>query len=602
MMTTLRSQMKTILWILVIAFLATIVFSWGMGGFKERVQPGVIGKIGKHDLLAETFENYVQRKVQTAQRTDSTTVDDEKQKQIREDAWDEQIEKLLKDKEAEAEGLTVTDKEVAFIIENYPPNEIRQVKNFQRDGQFAPDLYMAFLRTPQAAEYLSSMEGSVRDYLLEQKMQFYVQQATDISELAVKDEWNRSSAKAKFAFVAFPIDKMDVDSNSITDDMMRKYYNLFPDRYKQYGQRKFVYVKFKLDPSADDSADVLKNAEELIDELKKGGDFAELAKEHSEDPGSGAKGGDLGWITHGQMAKQFEDAAFSAPVGEIVGPVVSRFGLHIIRVDEKKTEDGKEQALTKHILLKYKASQDTREAVRSYADALAQDAKQVGFDKAADQSNLKVDTTKQFSEAGYIAGLGRMRMAAQFSFHNPVGTVSDVFAAPDGYVVFKIIEATDESNKSFDEAKDQVKKAVLRLLKQQKAWEAAASFRGKVTGAADFVGAAAGMGVPVFQSADSAKVDDKLPEGLRADKDFAQAVFRLAPGETSDVIEGRQGCYVATMIYKATPPDGQFEANHFAIYADLLNKDQDATAKNWVRELRIANKIDDLRYKYYRDF
>jgi peptidyl-prolyl cis-trans isomerase D len=602
MMTSLRSQMKTILWILVFAFLATIVFSWGMGGFKERNEPGVIGTVAGDKISAEAFERFIQNKVDAAQRKDSTTYDETKVRQLRDDSWDEEVERMLKEKDAEKHDIKVSDNEIAYIVQNYPPNEVRQVQSFQREGKFAPDLYLAFLKTAQAQQFLMGLEQSVRNYLLEQKVQFHVEQATDVSDQLVKDEWIRAGAKAKFRFVMIPFDKVDVDSNSITQAMLERYYNLFPERYKQYPQRQFAYVKFKLEPSPEDSADVRRAASDVLDELKKGADFAALAKERSDDPGSGAKGGDLDWFGHGAMAKPFEDAAFAATPNEIIGPVESRFGLHVIQVLEKKTEDGEDKVHARHILLKYKASPDTRDGVHAVAYAFAQDAQLHGFDAVAAGGNYNIDTTKDFSEAGYIAGLGRMRMAAEFCFHSKVGTLSDVYTVPDGYVVFKITKATEETTKPLADVRDQIQKSVLRILRQQRAWDMAASMRAKMNVIADLSNVAAAAGFHVYETGDSVKVDDKLPEGLRADKDFVSAAFRVNEGDISDVIEGKQGYYIAAMIFRIAPSDEDYSNNHFAIYSEMLRKEQDAISKNWVRELRIASKIEDMRYKYYRDF
>lgn len=79
-------------------------------------------------------------------------------------------------------------------------------------------------------------------------------------------------------------------------------------------------------------ADALAEAEDLLAQIEEGGDFGELAREFSDDTGSGAQGGDLGWFTRGMMVAPFEEAAFNAEVGEVVGPVESQFGYHIIQV------------------------------------------------------------------------------------------------------------------------------------------------------------------------------------------------------------------------------------------------------------------------------
>jgi peptidyl-prolyl cis-trans isomerase C len=99
------------------------------------------------------------------------------------------------------------------------------------------------------------------------------------------------------------------------------------------------HILIKLAPDADEAAkaEAHKKIEAVQEKALKGGDFAELAKVHSEGP-SNARGGDLGFFGRGQMVKPFEEAAFALEPGKISDIVETRFGYHLIKVEEKKAE------------------------------------------------------------------------------------------------------------------------------------------------------------------------------------------------------------------------------------------------------------------------
>jgi peptidyl-prolyl cis-trans isomerase C len=107
------------------------------------------------------------------------------------------------------------------------------------------------------------------------------------------------------------------------------------DLQKMYEERSVQYQKAQAHASHI-LVKELDEANALLAKINAGEDFAALAKEHSTDPGSGKEGGDLGWFEAGRMVKEFSDAAFAANAGDVVGPVETRFGFHIIKVHEKR--------------------------------------------------------------------------------------------------------------------------------------------------------------------------------------------------------------------------------------------------------------------------
>ncbi|MDP8239741.1 MAG: peptidylprolyl isomerase [Candidatus Hatepunaea meridiana] len=602
-MTQLRTQVKWVFAILAVLFLGTIVFDWGMGGFKSRDKPGVIGEIDDYDFTMENFQKIIRFEQQKSARQSDEELDDKQLKQLREDAWNNEVERVLKWKDAKRLGIEVTDRQIAHIVENHPPNEIRQVESFQSDGEFDIQLYKDYLREPSALQYLYDIEQRVRDFLYEQELNFHVTQCIDVSTGDVKDEYLSQTAVGKLRFIAILKDGFEIDSTEINEKMMRHYYQLFSSKFKKYPQRKFAYVKFTITPTDQDKQDILQDINGIMEDIESGADFATLAEKISEDKATKVNGGDLGWFDFDGMMKPFSEAAFAANIGMLVGPVETKQGYHIILIEDKRTEGGVEEIKARHILLKIKASPDTRDQV--YADAynFAQDAKERDFAEVAEEYNYSIDTTAAFSEAGYIQGLSRMRMAAQFCFNNPIGTVSDVvYPYPDGNVVFQISEVIEESIKPYDEVKGSIHKSISKILLKHKIWDKAAELSAKIEKPEDLDRVAAEYKYTVHTTEDSLKPSGKLPNGLKRDKDFLKEAFRLNEGEISEVIQTNKGCYIAYMESKLPFNEEDYLSFHSTIYQSLISKKHDQAVKNWIRELRVAADINDYRYKYFRDF
>lgn len=161
-----------------------------------------------------------------------------------------------------------------------------------------------------------------------------------------------------------------VDKIVVTEEDMKSYYNVNKEAYKipEMVRARHILVKAPKDATEAEKAESGKKAEEILKRIKAGEDFAELATEFSEDKGSKRKGGDLGFFPRGRMAKPFEDAAFSLKPGEVSDIVETKFGYHIIKLEDIKEaklrsfEDVKKE--TKNALLKLYKS----EKVKAYVD------------------------------------------------------------------------------------------------------------------------------------------------------------------------------------------------------------------------------------------
>jgi hypothetical protein len=166
---------------------------------------------------------------------------------------------------------------------------------------------------------------------------------------------------AQGRYMVFPYNTFDVDSATITEADLKAWYDSNRDDFKSPEEREIDYVQFEVKPSAEDTLDAQDQMAYIKRQLDRGESFEDLARTYSTDASNADRGGDLGWFGPGRMVPAFEEAAFAAEPGSIVGPVETRFGLHLIKVnghEERDKGDGEmeEQVSAQHILIKYEAS------------------------------------------------------------------------------------------------------------------------------------------------------------------------------------------------------------------------------------------------------
>src|SRR5690606_25691935 len=119
----------------------------------------------------------------------------------------------------------------------------------------------------------------------------------------------------------------------VSEEELRAEYERQKERYRLDEERRASHILITPD-SGESDEDARARAEELMRRINEGEDFAALAAEHSDDPGSASSGGDLGWISRGSLDSAFEEALYSMELGEVEGPVRTDFGWHIIRFDD----------------------------------------------------------------------------------------------------------------------------------------------------------------------------------------------------------------------------------------------------------------------------
>mgnify|MGYP000937810300 FL=1 len=279
---------------------------------------------------------------------------------LKDKVLDQLIERELLAQAAADNGITVSDEELA--------GEIYGMAAFQVDGEFDPEQYKLIIER-QLGTTTSQFEQDLRRDLLAQKMLGSLSGAAKVSEDEVRAEYTREREKLDLSFVRFSPHAFKAEAGEPTEaqvdellkvDLARveEHYKANSFRFNKPKRVKARHLLVKLDEKAAE-ADVEAATEKLNDlrqQVSGGADFAALAKEHSQDPGSKEKGGDLGVFGPGTMDPAFEKAAFALEAGQVSELVRTRFGLHLIKVEEvlpeeKRSLDDAKRELASELLL-----------------------------------------------------------------------------------------------------------------------------------------------------------------------------------------------------------------------------------------------------------
>ena len=326
------------------------------------------------------------------------------------------------------------------------------------------------------------------------------------------------------------------------------------------------------------------DAEALLRRIRSGENFAELADEHSQDVAT-SPGGDLGWFGPGRMVDPFEDAAFGARIGQVVGPVSTQFGYHLITV----TDRADTEARIADFALSIRPSVATLSRVQEELDDLLYYAEDTGdFNAEASRRNLDVRTVQVESGQNFIPGIGISMSLMSFLEAAEVGDLSPVIELNDDFLVARVDEVIPEGFRSFEEVRVQIEP---RLRNELKAEILAERMRAALAGGFDGLAAAIGT---AEQTAENLSFSNMVVTGIGRDPKFVGTAMGLEEGETSDVAVGANAVYVIHVV-SSTEPSPLTDTERDEIASRLLSQRQAAVRSQWISALHESADIIDNR-------
>jgi peptidyl-prolyl cis-trans isomerase D len=389
----------------------------------------------------------------------------------------------------------------------------------------------------------------------------------------------------KIQYVSFDSSNLPGGKPQISDADVQAYYNAHKDQYAVKEQVKTRHILIAVPAGSDAKADAAAKAkaEDLLKQIKAGGNFADLASKNSDDPGSKVQGGELPMYPTSGLDPAYAKAAMALNPGQTSDVVKSQFGYHIIQTEQKEPAHTKPVAEVKAEIVPILEQQRAGAAEQTFASALSADAKKNGIDKAAAAKGLHVVTTDFVAKNGVIPGLSDGSGLLSQAFAMVKGADPASVSTGEGFAVFQVTDIKPAHAPDFAEYKahileDYREQQVPQLMNAQlnKLDE-----RAKVLN--DLKKAAAEMKLPM-KTSDLVGKDAQVPE-LGAMSGPGSVAFSLAKGAISGPINTGRSGVVLTVIDKQEPTAEDIAKNFTQTREGLLNQQREEIFRVYIGEL-----------------
>ncbi|NJL27336.1 MAG: hypothetical protein HC897_05315 [Thermoanaerobaculia bacterium] len=467
---TLRDNLKFlhwILWLVIAVFVGMIFFEWGGVNRMDQPRDQAAATVGGEEISYADFERSYRFLEQSYRQQFGGNLPVQ--------ALDGLINEKILLLEARRLGLQATDAEVRQAILGLP------VFKDESGGFIGEERYKRLLRDNRLT--VDEFEKSMREDVLRDKLRNILAQTVYVSDQEVETAYRDQAERAKIRYLQLPASQFAEQAQVSTEELDAYYQSHLAD-FERPEQRRIQYLlvdaivlrrgleipETELSAYYDDHQDEFQQEEQvrarhiLIQitperprekalaeiqavraQLDGGADFATVARERSEDEGSAARGGFLNYFSRGAMVKPFEDAAFSAEVGQLVGPVETDYGFHLIEVLDHRQSGVRPFAEAQGTIRARLAGERSNELAETKARELAQQIKEKGLKTAEQWQSLAADgitleNPEPFGRNDAVPGIGRGTELVAQAFSAAVGDVSEPMKVPRGWAIFRLDE------------------------------------------------------------------------------------------------------------------------------------------------------------------
>ena len=693
----LRERMSVVLYALLAAFLALIVFEWGMNFSGFSGGGALAGKVNGKPIEYRQYEQVYDRIVSSFRdQAPQAELTDALERDLRQRAWDIVVDQVILEEQFEKYNIQVADEQIVEAVESdNPPMVIRQNFFDPETGTIDRAKLEEARAAPENRDVWIRIEDIIRRELMVEKLRKTLQTMVKVSDAELDALAEKEFAVFSASFLVVPYGAEGSDSLfTVLDEEVKAYYNENKEFFRQDPTRSLDYVVFPAVPTSRDSLTVRKElgslaedfagsaddssfvslqsdrsdtfdkqytradftveagdyvfskgnlkpgavigpvadrntyrlikvkevlsgspvarashilipfkpenaageqqARELADgimqEIRSGERFADLARKYSKDQGTAANGGDLGWFGRDVMVPEFDQAVFSAGKGALVGPVETQYGLHIIKVTGKESK----AIVCSEIVRDIRPSDATFESARRKAAEFQIEAEEKGFDRAYEVSGGEKHTTGQFTKTGIIPEIGYNSLIMKFAFTSAGGSISDVIRTDSGFLVMRVAGKNDSGYRELDPELQDAIRSELLARKKGRALDARLSALLKQNeGDLEAVAAAIG-GVQVI-SAENIRFRDGSIPGYGSDIRLIEAIVGMDSGTVSKPVPVQNGRALIVLRDKTYPdnPDLEWEK------ARLRSMVERVKAEKFLQDYFAAERrnaaIEDMR-------
>lgn len=607
----MREYTKVVLWIVIVAFVGTIVFAWGMGSFKSHDDPlarGIIGVIDGQEISARYFQAlYEQEYSQALEQTEDGEITDEQAKEMRDRVWARIVDEVIMGRIRDKYGVAVSDKELVEFLQRYPLPELQSNPAFQTDGRFDYNKYISALQDP-SINWLP-VEQYARSQLAMLKTRRLITAPFYVTEDDVRREFEAKNLSVDIEYAVFPL-KGKPDLKRPTDTELQAYYDANKEKFGQDQISDKVILTLAefpafVDPHVEDS--IITLLDSLRNLALSGESFAKLADEYSQDETTG-EGGDIPWTNEGGFVPEFERELLNLKKGEISKPFRTEFGYHIVLLEDTreytdpKTEKHIKKYKTRHILMEPESFPGEVAEYEIGIKGLSRAKNPKDFAKKAEKLGATVTVTEPLGRTATFPQLGsNSPQLLQFAFESGIGDVSKMFRTRMGYLVACINDTIAAKAPPLSEIRDIVAAEVEMQRLLDGAEKDAVKFIKDLRNPSQF------RRLAVRRGADYGRKDGFLRktyiEGYFPDQPkIAAEAFDLTPEDPiSEPVRCESGVMVIHLLNKKEFNQELYEAQRDSIYWDLAGKKQKQLYQAWYAEELKEAEIEDYRSSYYSE-